>query len=189
MTLTLQRAGGVMDARSLFPAARGGSIPTSALSLHFCRCWPKRFAACNREWHSTQPIIGAINTLSPCYAAVHDGQIYAVAAWSNPVARMLPQKTWLELRRFAIAPDAPRNTASRMLGWMVRDIRRNQPHVETVVSYQDCDTHGGTIYRAAGWQPFVVGTGGAWSNRTRFNRTALRKTNKVRWQLALKAHT
>lgn len=183
---TTTRADCVMDARSLFPATRGGSIPTSALQLHFCRCWPKRFAACNRQWHSTQPAIGAINTLSPCFAAVFDGQIYAVAAWSNPVARSLPQRTCLELRRFAIAPDAPRNTASRMLAWMTRHIRANHPRIDTVISYQDADVHIGTIYRAAGWTPRKVGGGGAWSNRQRFNRTAVRRPNKIRWQRSVR---
>jgi len=117
-----------------------------------------------------------------CYGAAHEGDVFAVAAWSNPVARCLDQHAILELRRFAIAPDAPKNTGSRMLAWMARDIRSRWPHVTTLISYQDCDEHSGTIYRAAGWVPVEVGQGGAWSNRQRWNRTAKRLPRKIRWE-------
>jgi hypothetical protein len=53
----------------------------------------------------------------------------------------------------AIAPDAPKNTASRMLGWMARNIAKRFPEVTTLVSYRDCDAHLGTIYAASGWVP------------------------------------
>jgi hypothetical protein len=86
-----------------------------------------------------------------CYAATFEGLIYAVAIWSNPVARNLPQQEWLELRRLAIAPDAPRNTASRMLAVMARLVRKDRPVVSRLVSYQDREVHTGAIYRAAGW--------------------------------------
>ena len=179
-------ADSVAAARSLFPAGRGGSIPTSALNLRFSKCNSKRAARLNQLWHSKQPIIGAVNTLNPCFVASFDGEFYAVAIWSNPVARELPQKTWLELRRFAIAPDRPHNTASRMLAWMVKEIHRSRPHVAKLISYQDADEHTGTIYRAAGWKPvYLSKSGGAWSNRQRRNRTARRRKNKVRWELSL----
>jgi hypothetical protein len=82
----------------LFQGEQGGSIPTSALQLHFCDIDLR-----------------------------------------------------LELRRFAIAPDAPRNTGSRMLSWMTREIKKRRPEIGGVLSYQDCDVHQGTIYKAAGW--------------------------------------
>lgn len=52
----------------------------------------------------------------------------------------------------ACAPDAPRNTASRFLAWMVRWFKRNEPEHEHLISYQDTAVHTGTIYRAAGWR-------------------------------------
>ena len=58
--------------------------------------------------------------------------------WGWPVARALPQDgTCLELRRLAIGPGLPPSTASRFLGWMVREIRRTDPAVCRLVSYQD----------------------------------------------------
>jgi len=83
------------------------------------------------------------------------------------VARLLPQRTCLELQRFAIAPDALRNTASRMLAWMARDLRRRFPEVDRLITYQDRGSHAGTIYRAAGWERREVGGGGSWGSAKR----------------------
>jgi hypothetical protein len=126
-----------------------------------------------------------------CYSAECNNVIYAVAAWSNPVARLLPQQTWLELRRFAIAPDAPRFTASRMLGWMRRDILKRFPDVGRLISYQDLEAHTGTIYKASGWKhadnfkPRARGWIG-WGNRPRKGRTNQAVAPRMRWELALR---
>jgi hypothetical protein len=58
----------------------------------------------------------------------------------------------MELKRMAISDDAPKNTASRMISYMVRDIRKGFPSVPRLISYQDPAVHSGTIYRASGWQ-------------------------------------
>jgi len=132
------------------------------------------------KWHSRLPKIGA-SQFRVCYGAFFDDGLYAVAAWSNPVARLLPQREWLELRRMAIVGPAPKNTASRMIGWMVRDIRTRFPAIERLISYQDCDAHTGCIYKASGWKQaenyvsrvrgWASGEGGAtyrvgWANRS-----------------------
>ena len=124
-----------------------------------------------------------------CYAAEFGNQIYAVAAWSNPVARLLPQRSWMELRRFAIAPNAPRFTASRMLAWMRRDIAKRFPAVEKLISYQDLKVHTGTIYRASGWkeaQNFTPRARGwiCWGNRPRKGRTNQAVAPRMRWEIA-----
>src|SRR5436190_1156809 len=106
-----------MVAFPLFQAEYGGSIPTSALQLRFNRTNEDVFVRLNAKWHSRLPKIGNSH-FRVCYAAEFSNQFYAVAAWSNPVARLLPQMTFLELRRFAISSGAPRFTASRMLAWM-----------------------------------------------------------------------
>jgi len=85
------------------------------------------------------------------YRAAFDGVTYAVALWNTPSARTLPPGL-LELRRMAVAPDAPHCTASRFLNEMVKRIAVEFPHIERVISYQDMHVHTGTIYRAAGWQ-------------------------------------
>jgi hypothetical protein len=174
-----------MVAHQLFQVERDGSIPISALV--FEECSRSFFQKHNRIWHSRLPDIGAINTMKICFRASCKGECYAVAAWSNPVARALPQQKWLELRRFAIADDAPANTGSKMLGWMVRELRRREPGVERLISYQDCDVHTGTIYRAAGWTPIETQTPGKWNNRKRWNRKAGHIAKKIRWELIIGA--
>ncbi len=176
----------------LFHAGEGGSIPTSALQLRFEPCAMDVAIDLNRHWHSRLPIINAGNVLGGmAFGAEHAGIWYAVAIWSKPVARLLPQKTWLELRRFAIAPDAPKNTASRMIGWMVREIRRKRPEIETVVSYQDKDVHTGTIYRASGWKPVTLADPRSrpWNNAARVRNEEQSKAEKQRWEKCLERET
>ena len=182
------RAEGVRVARSLFQETGGGSTPTSALQLVI---EPIDFADArrlNRLWHSRLPRFTAIAAAMmgrPCFGAVFDGLYYAVAIWSSPVARMLPQDTWLELRRLAIAPDAPKNTASRMLAVMTRMIRRGHPELVRLISYQDTEVHTGTIYKAAGWVNIGTSGGGEWSRPSRKRALVQSSAPKVRWELAL----
>lgn len=177
----------------LFQAGEGGSIPTSALSLHVERIPFEQSRSLNRLWHSRLPRIGdpaQIMRRAPCYAAQYEGIIYAIAIWSHPVNRSLPQTEWLELRRLAIAPDAPRNTASRMLAVMARLIRRERPEVSRLISYQDTEVHTGAIYRAAGWTPTVISQWSDWSkpnSRNRSGRPRIRPESqstaiKQRWE-------
>lgn len=173
----------------LFQAEYGGARPTSALQLHFAPVAESTFKALNSAWHSRLPKIGNSH-FRICYFGECGNVIYAVAAWSNPIARLLPQRNWLELRRFAIAEDAPRYTASRMLGWMRRDIRKRFPEVERLISYQDLDAHTGTIYKASGWQqaenfkPRARGWIG-WGNRPRTGRTNQAVAPRMRWESIL----
>ena len=173
----------------LFQAEYGGSRPTSALHLHFSAVSENTFGTLNSAWHSRLPKIGNSH-FRVCYAAECHNVLYAVAAWSNPVARLLPQQTWLELRRFAIAEDAPKYTASRMLGWMRRDILHRFPMVERLISYQDLTVHTGSIYKAAGWtkaenfKPRARGWIG-WGNRPRKGRTNQAVAPRMRWECPL----
>lgn len=180
------RAGDVRVAYPLFQAEGGGSIPTSALQLRFEVIDRYTMEALNRKWHSRLP---RLSTACPCpayYGAEFDGIWYAVAAWSHPISPQVDQ-TWMELRRFAIAEDAPKNTASRMLSWMVRDIRKRFPAVPRLVSYQDTAVHAGTIYKASGWECCgVVSNNSGWSGKsTRYRRPDVTTTPKQRWELGL----
>ncbi len=176
--------------RPLFQEEDGGSIPTSTLQLVFSEISERTFLALNTQWHSRLPKCGGSH-FRVCYGAEHDGLWYAVASWSNPVARLLPQLEWLELRRFAIASDAPKNTASRMLGWMRRDVVRRFPDVVRLISYQDLDAHTGGIYKAAGWKhaenfkPRARGWIG-WGSRPRAGRTNQAVAPRMRWELTMK---
>jgi len=149
----------------------------------------KRAIELNRKWHSRLPKVVESNIVRTvrhvCYSAEFDGLFYAVAIWTNPVARLLPQTTCMELRRLAIADDAPKNSATRMIGWMVRDIRKRFPMVERLVSYQDTAVHDGTIYRAAGWTATTLNKDGEWNRPNRFRKAAQAASAKQRWELDL----
>ena len=138
--------------RPLFQEEDGGLIPTSTLharDLRFGGC-PDAFAVQQvQAWHSRLPRCQA-GPWQFAFAAEAQGICYAVALWNTPSARCLPQH-WIELRRMACAPDAPRYTASRFLAWMVRFLKVHHPDRETAMSYQDTAVHHGTIYKAAGW--------------------------------------
>jgi hypothetical protein len=171
-------------------AGEGGSIPTSALQFRVERIDTELALSFNANWHSRFPQLGrgAVKIPYLSYGAVYRNQIHAVAIWSNPVARMLPQQSWLELRRMAIGPDAPKNTASRMLAIMVRLFRKGMPRITTLVSYHDTSVHNGCIYRAAGWTLDGVTCGKDWRNASRPNRPrAVSLAPKVRWVRVLRA--
>lgn len=178
------RAGDVKVAYPLFQAEGGGSIPTSALQLRFEVIDRTTMEQLNRKWHSRLPEFRTACKCKAYYGAEFDGLWYAVAAWSHPVARLLPQD-WMELRRLAIADDAPKNTATRMIAWMVRDIKKRFPDVPRLVSYQDTAVHTGTIYKAAGWKATAINKDGEWNRPNRFRKDAQSASAKQRWELDL----
>lgn len=147
----------------------------------------------NAEWHSRFPIIDWSNVVRGkhyvCYTAEKNGLPYAVAIWSSPVAKTLNNGKTLELRRLAIAPEAPKNTASRIIALMIKQIKNNHPEIETLISYQDTDAHLGTIYKASNWIAVNVSKAGmTWTNRE--NRKPDQSTAaKIRWEYKLKSPT
>ena len=189
----LRRGESIRVVHPLFQTEGGGSIPTSPLQLHVGEVSVVKAIDLNALWHSRLPkvIRGNIdrNRHSICFAAECAGIFYASAIWSSPVSRELATngECLLELRRFAIANDAPKNTASRMLSVMVRLIRRRFPEIVRLLSYQDTAVHAGTIYKAAGWQRVGFRRGGidAWSSNVRKRVNTQAAGDKVRWELEL----
>jgi hypothetical protein len=179
------RADGVIrEAHPLFQAEGGGSLPTSALLLRLFRIPHKDARTLNRLWHSRLPRLGAGSRA--CYAAEFGGRHYAVAVWSRPLARFLPQWEWLELQRLAIAPDAPRNTASRVLAVMTRLVRQEFPDVVRLISYQDTEVHSGGIYRATGWTPTTLSGRPGWLNHPHGCSGIQSAAPKQRWEKVIR---
>ena len=181
----------VRVADPLFHRGNGGSIPTSPLQFKIEEIGIKKAQQLNALWHSRLPIYetGCCLKARVCYGAIYDGLWYAVAIWDNPTARALPQHTWLELKRLAIAPDAPRNTASRMLRIMGILIRQKFPEIDCLISYQDIEAHRGTIYKAAGWVIGRLHRGGSWwrEEQKRFRPDLNSATGpKRRWKMLIK---
>lgn len=175
----------------------GGAIPTSPLQLQIIEIDRYKARDLNALWHSRLPIYrtGFCLNSTVSFIAVFADRYYATAIWTNPVARNLPQDTWLELRRFAIAPDAPRFTASRMLKVMALLISRKFPRIQKLISYQDIEVHNGTIYKAAGWlENPSHHKGGTWNRPNSRNANGRPRTRpdlnnatgeKVRWEKLL----
>ncbi len=170
----------------LFQAEQGGSIPISALDLWFLRISKQTARTLNRCWHSRFPNTSK-SAVRLCHGAEFGGLYYAVAIWTNPSSPKLPQLSWLMLNRWAIAPDAPPNTGSRMEMWMVLDVRRRFPEVTTLVTYCDTDTHDGALYKACNWdegettERKTVGRKN-WHNRERGRQQLNREPERVtRW--------
>ena len=167
------------------------SVVTSARQLQLSRCGTAFARYCNAQWHSRLPH----TQRSPWQYAfkLHcDGYAFGVALLHNPSARTLPSH-WVELRRLALAPDAPRYAATRFLGLLVRWLKRNVPERERIISYQDTSVHTGTIYKAAGWVPAYTSrprvrdrskprAGSARMYRTNANGAAVDSAAKIRWE-------
>lgn len=184
-----QRAESVRVAYPLFQVGGGGSSPTSALQMMLDTMEFRDAKKLNAMWHSRLPRFGTgvVGDNMPflCYGAEFDGLWWAVAIWSNPVCRWHPQRRWLELRRLAIHPDAPKNTASRILGVMARLIRTARPDVCRLISYQDTEVHTGAIYRAAGWSRVIVKhkkKRWTWGCKSRPRPQAQSEAAKQRWE-------
>ncbi len=182
----------------LFQAEGGGSIPTSALQLHFGEIGVDEALALNKLWHSVLPKISKMSVVTSkylaCFVASYESKLYAVAIWTHPVAsnRMAHGSTAIELRRLAIAPDAPKNTASRMLAIMAKLLKRKYPSVTRLLSYQAKDHHEGTIYKAAGWTVATTAKNKKWKPRQRrangnhfevgYRLDQQTESEKVRWE-------
>lgn len=181
----------VRDSIPLFRSGCGGSIPTSAHQLIVSKCKVQRACELNEIWHSRFPKIHWSNVVRNrdyvCFVAEYDNIAYASAIWSSPVAanRLKEGKTALELRRMAIADDAPKNTASRMIGVMRKIIKKDFPHITLLLSYQDTDVHQGTIYKASGWYLASRNKGTSWTNNTRKRNKEQSLSDKIRWEFRL----
>lgn len=177
----------------LFQAEYGGSTPTSALQLKVKKCNVKLACRLNQKWHSRLPKLDWSNVVrcgwDVCFVAECNNLYYAIAIWTKPVSQSLNGRDWLELRRMAIADDAPANAASRMLRVMKDIIRREMPQVVKLISYQDTSVHAGTIYKAAGWKAGRVSKAGEQNWAKTHPRPCEIQSDavKVRWEYELRA--
>jgi hypothetical protein len=173
----------------LFQGEGGGSIPTSSLQLHVGQISVDLAIDLVGLWHSRLPVVDKSNVQRTkhlwCIGAEYDGKWYATAIWTNPISPTYATVPYLELRRFAIADDAPKNTASRLLGVMTRQIRKKFPNIERLISYQDTDVHAGTIYAASGWEKAHHGRNSDWNRAKRPRKEQVATGDKIRWEYPL----
>jgi len=184
----MNRADDVRVAYPLFQKESGGSTPTSALKLWIEEIPWRDAVILNNKWHSRMPKIGCGSMCKPCFAAMSDNIIYAIAMWSLPIAanRIKNGNRCLELRRMAIAPDAPKYTASFMLGKMKMLIKKSRPDILRLLSYQDTGVHKGTIYKAAGWYIARKSKFVSWDTHSKRPGILNQSTSdKIRWEYEL----
>ena len=141
----------------------------------------------NMEWHSRLPVTSHSNMIRNAhkifYGAEYMDNCFAVAMCTDPVAgnRMSKDFVWLELRRLAIAPDAPKFTATWMLSKMIKNIKKQFPDITKLVSYQDTEVHTGTIYAAANWKQDAVSKFQEWTQGNRVRNKLQSQSDKIRW--------
>lgn len=168
----------------LFQVGDGGSTPTSPLQMTVRRIIPARAIVLNQLWHSRLPKLSLSNICRnkryAFYGAEFEGIWYASAVWTSPSARLLPDD-WLELKRLAIAEDAPKNTASWMISRMVQKLKKRFPEIVKLISYQDTEVHLGTIYKASGWKIGAHTKFASWTSSRKRNPDQS-KADKVRWE-------
>ena len=181
-----------MATQEAFQFPEGGSIPTSPLQLTFEVIRAQTACKLNAQWHSRFPEIDWSNVVRNkryiCFGANYEGIYYAVAIWSSPIAanRFKDGSLLLELRRMAIAPEAPKNTASRMLSFMRKDITKRFPEIIRLISYQDTEVHHGTIYKASGWRLVeTMNKEVKWDKEGRPRNEVQSHAPKVRWEFEI----
>lgn len=189
------RADGVAVAHPLNQEGWDGSIPISALQLRFGRVGFDTARQLVALWHSRLPNLhsgaaGGLGCYQVNYTAEAGGCWFATAIWTSPIAlnrmNVDDPREIIELRRMAVSDLAPKNTASRMLGYMARDLFASYPALLRLISYQDTAVHDGTIYRASGWAAGAATAFQTWNGSKGRGRSAIQQapTPKVRWEKA-----
>lgn len=161
-------------------------IPSSPKQMKVVEIGVRHAMRYNEMWHSRLPLTVEGNLLrnarSVFYGAEFCDHCFASAIWTDPVAnnRLSKDHTWLELRRLAIAPDAPKYTATWMIAKMIKAIQKKFPEVTRLVSYQDTEVHLGTIYAASNWIQDSISANASW-NETRKRNKEQSLSIKKRW--------
>jgi hypothetical protein len=154
--VTISQCERSVTSTAVFPTAGGGSIPSRSLqSLIVEACPVVDVRAFIEQHHYSKSIKGV--TPSHCFKVTLDSQMVGAAIFGLPGMRETLEKysefgkyKLVELRRFCMVDDTPRNSESRSISIMLRALRKQG--VQRVLSYAD-PTYGhvGTIYKALGF--------------------------------------
>lgn len=181
-----------MKSHPLFDFERTGQPLVSAKQLSFGVCDLNKAIEMNMLWHSVFPKIEASNCyrnkICISFACEYDGDFYASAIWSSPIAanRLKDGDKLLELRRMAISENAPKYTATRFLSFMQKHIKRHyRRELVALISYQDAEKHKGTIYKASNWHVDNEAKFSDWNTSKRKRAESQSQSAKVRWRFDL----
>jgi len=171
-----------------YPLFRKGEMPDSPRQLELVVIKAKMASELNAEWHSRLPDIHWSNIVRNrnyvCFGALFDWKYFGVAIWSSPVNQNFDFDSVLELRRLAISPEAPKFTASWMIGKMIKQIKLKLPKIKRLISYQDTEIHKGTIYKASNWEVANITKYVPWDKSRQRNKSQS-TADKIRWEYKL----
>ena len=149
------RAGSVREAWPEDPRAGGGSTPTSALRRLKVRPVPFRIAkAVLERHHYLRSMPGGTQLALGVFAGVRLEGVITLGVGPPMVFRLVDggePPDCATLSRFWTSDELPRNAESRVLGVVLRALKRGTS-LKFLVSYADpSQGHLGTIYQATGW--------------------------------------
>ena len=145
-----------MVERQLFQDEDSGSIPTSALHLHFREIGSATAAKAYSQWH----YLGDQNFLSQInFGAYWQGKMEGAITFGSPNATDLAgywdrntQGEWWEIKRLVMSPLCPKNSESRFIAITIKMLRK-MAIVKGIVTYaDDGQGHQGAIYKASGFK-------------------------------------
>lgn len=154
--MTISQCERGVTSTAVFPTVGGGSTPSRSLqALIVEECSSADVRTFIEEHHYMGSIAGV--TPSNCFKVMLDGRLVGAAIFGLPAMREPLEKysefgkyKLLELRRFVMVDDTPRNAESKSIAVMLRILQRHG--VQRILSYAD-PTYGhvGTIYKALGF--------------------------------------
>jgi hypothetical protein len=116
--------------------------------------------------------------------AYFDNELIGLIILSHPAARYEDQKTTLEIRRLAFAPNAPKNSPSRLIGFAKRKAKKRG--FKRIISYASTyQHHEGKVYLATGFQQTIISTGAHWKRKGRTKVTGWDTSPKLKFELCL----
>lgn len=121
----------------------------------------------------------------PAWEDLGTRRILGASTFGRPVAKAEDQSgATLEHTRMALAPTAPKNSASWFMGATRKWIRANMPEVRRLIAYVDETDHTGVTYRADNWATVYRARRerGRWSSRP--GRTARRAVLRTKFERA-----
>ena len=142
------------------PPSGGVSIPTPPLqSLRVASCTLKEVRAFVEQYHYSHTVNGV--TVSDVFKITVADVLKGAAIFGAPAGYGVLKKysrgatKLTELRRFILAEELPKNSESRVLGYILREMRKRG--YARILSYADpAAGHRGIIYKACGFE--CVGT-------------------------------
>jgi hypothetical protein len=149
----------------VFPTGDGGSTPTFSLQdLQVADCPVAEIREFIEHHHYSRAVSGV--TPKYCFKVLVGERIVGAAIFGIPGMRETLAKyseggkyNLLELRRFCMVDETPRNSESRVLSIMLRTLRKHG--VQRILSYADPNFgHVGTIYKALGFTLLGQSTAG-----------------------------